>query len=85
MHELGGHVGLVEKHGEWLGSSTRPHTKESVDGKDRPVVQQGGDLLWVKQRTSAECKNVTCYSTFQEGTMNAAGKKAPQSPSTCDS
>ena len=48
MHELGGHAGLLEKHGEWLGSSTGPHTKESVDGKVRPVVQQGVDLLWVK-------------------------------------
>ena len=46
--QKGGHAGLLEKHGEWLGSSTGPHTKESVDGKDRPVVQQGVGLLWVK-------------------------------------
>ena len=36
MHELGGHAGLLEKHGEWLGSTTGPHTKGSVDGKDSP-------------------------------------------------
>ena len=39
MHEMGGRAGLLEK-------PTGPHTKESVDGKDRPVVQQGVDLLW---------------------------------------
>jgi hypothetical protein len=31
-----------------------PH-QGSVDGKDRPVVQQGFDLLWVQVTTSAEC------------------------------
>ena len=36
MHELGGHAGLLEKHGEWLGSTTGPHTIGSVDGKDSP-------------------------------------------------
>ena len=40
--------GVVEKHREWLGSKTGPHAKESVDGNDRPVVQQSLDLLWVK-------------------------------------
>ena len=78
-------MGLVEKHGEWLGSSIGPHTKRSMDRNVRLVVQHDLDLLWVKQHTSAECKNVTCYSTFQEGTTNVAGKEAPQSPSTYDS
>ena len=75
---------MVEKHSEWFGSTAGPHTKESVDRNICLVVQQGLDLLWVKQRTSAECKNVTCYSPFQEGTTNAAGKEAPQGPSTCE-
>src|SRR6266480_5802208 len=42
----GGHA-LCEEGSDWLGSSTGPHTKESVDGKDRPVVQQGFDLFWM--------------------------------------
>ena len=71
---------LQERRSDWLGLLTGPHTN-GVDGKDHPVAQQSLDLLWVKQRTSAECMNVTCYSTFQDGTTNAAGKEAPQSPS----
>ena len=31
--QKGGHAGLLEKHGEWLGSSTGPHTKEVWTGK----------------------------------------------------
>jgi hypothetical protein len=46
-----------------------------MDGKDRPVVQQGFDLLWVKQRTSAEYQIVACHSLFREGTANTAGKE----------
>ena len=29
--------GVAEKGSDWLGSYTGPHTKGSVDGKDRPV------------------------------------------------
>ena len=48
MHELGGHAGLLEKHGEWLGSTIGPHTIGSVDRKVRLVVQHDVGLLWVK-------------------------------------
>jgi hypothetical protein len=51
-----------------------PH-QGSVDGKDRLVVQQGFDLLWVQVTTSAECKKVSGYSVFREGAANAAGKE----------
>jgi hypothetical protein len=47
--------GVAEKNGDWLGSSTGPHTKISMDGKVRPVVQQRVDLSWVQVATSAEC------------------------------
>jgi hypothetical protein len=46
-----------------------------MDGKVRPDVQQGFDLLWVQVTTSAECKKVTGYSLFREGATNAAGKE----------
>jgi hypothetical protein len=36
----------AEKYGEWLGSLTRPHTKEVWTGKIRSVVQLGFDLFW---------------------------------------
>jgi hypothetical protein len=47
--------GVAEKNSDWLGSSTRPHTKRSMDGKVHPVVQQSVDLSWVQVTTSAEC------------------------------
>ena len=82
MHRSnGGFAGMVERRSDWFGLLTGPHTKEVWTGKIRLVLQQGLDLLWVKQRTSAECIKVTCYSTFQDGTTNAAGKEAPQSAS----
>ena len=40
--------GVTEKGGDWLGSSTGPHTKEVWMRKIRPDVQQGFDLLWEK-------------------------------------
>jgi hypothetical protein len=46
-----------------------------MDGKVRPVVQQGFDLLWVQVTTSAECKKVSGYSLFREGAMNMAEKE----------
>jgi hypothetical protein len=46
-----------------------------VDGNDRPVVQQGIDLLWVQVTTSAECKKVSGYFLFWEGAANTAGKE----------
>ena len=46
--QKGGHAGLLEKHGEWLGSTIGPHTIGSVDRKVRLVVQHDVDLLWVK-------------------------------------
>jgi hypothetical protein len=46
-----------------------------MDGKVCPVMQQGVDLLWVQVTTSAECKKVSRYSLFREGTMNTAGKE----------
>jgi hypothetical protein len=49
--------------------------QESMDGKVRPVVQQGVDLLWVQVTTSAECKKVSRYSLFREGAMNTARKE----------
>jgi hypothetical protein len=67
--------GVTEKNGDWLGSSTRPHTKRSMDEKVRPVVQQSVDLSWVQVIISAECKKVSRYSLFQEGATNAAGKE----------
>jgi hypothetical protein len=46
-----------------------------MDGKVRPVVQQGVDLLWVQVTTSAECKKVSRYSLFREGATNTAEKE----------
>jgi hypothetical protein len=46
-----------------------------MDGKVRPVAQQGFDLLRVQVTTSAECKEVSRYSLFREGATNAAGKE----------
>jgi hypothetical protein len=46
-----------------------------MDGKDRPVMQQGFDLSWVQVTTSAECMKVSGYSLFREGAANAAGKE----------
>jgi hypothetical protein len=46
-----------------------------VDGKDRPVVQQGIDILWVQVTTSAECKKVSGYTLFREGAANMIGKE----------
>jgi hypothetical protein len=46
---------VAEKNDDWLGSSTGPHTKRSMDGKVHPVVQQSVDLSWVQVTTSAEC------------------------------
>jgi hypothetical protein len=42
---------IAEKNGDWLGSSTGPHTKRSMDGKVRPVVQQSIDLSWIQVTT----------------------------------
>jgi hypothetical protein len=47
--------GVMEKNGDGLGSSTRPHTKRSMDRKVHPVVQQSVDLSWVQVTTSIEC------------------------------
>jgi hypothetical protein len=46
-----------------------------MDGKDRPVVQQGFDLLWVQVTISAKCMKVSGYSLFWEGAANMAGKE----------
>jgi hypothetical protein len=46
-----------------------------MDGKVRPVLQQGIDLLWVQLTTSVECKKVFGFSLFREGAANAAGKE----------
>jgi hypothetical protein len=43
--------------------------------QDRLVEQQGFDLLWVQVTTFAECKKVSGYTLFQEGTTNAVGKE----------
>jgi hypothetical protein len=67
--------GVAEKNGDWLGSSTGPHTKRSMYGKVRLVVQQSVDLSWVQVTTSAECKKVSGYSLFREVATNVAGKE----------
>jgi hypothetical protein len=46
-----------------------------VDGKDRPVVQEGIDLLWVQVTTSAECKKVSGYYLLREGAANTTEKE----------
>jgi hypothetical protein len=46
-----------------------------MDGKVRPVMQQGVDLLWVQVTTSAEYTKVSRYSLFREGATNMAGKE----------
>jgi hypothetical protein len=66
---------VAEEDNDWLGSSTRPHTKEVWTGVTRLVEQQGFDLLWVQVTTSAECKKVSRYSLFREGATNAAVKE----------
>jgi hypothetical protein len=45
LRGLGGHA-LCGEGSDWLGSLTRPHTKEVWTGKIRPVLQQGFDLFW---------------------------------------
>jgi hypothetical protein len=67
--------GVTKKNSDWLGSQDWAPHQGSVDGKDRPVVQQGFDLSWVQVTTSAECKKVYGYSLFWEGAANAAGKE----------
>jgi hypothetical protein len=37
--------------------------------------QQVFDLLWVQVTTSAECKKVSGYSLFREGTVSMVGKE----------
>jgi hypothetical protein len=47
-----------------------PH-QGSMDGKDRPVMQQGFDLFW----NDAPLQSVmTCYPLFREGAANATRK-----------
>jgi hypothetical protein len=46
---------VVEEDSDWLGSHDWAPYKRSMDGKVRPVVQQGIDLLWLQVTTSAEC------------------------------
>jgi hypothetical protein len=67
--------GVTEKNSDWLGSQDWAPHQGSVDGKDRPVVQQGFDLSWVQVTTSVECKKVSGYSLFREGAANTAGKE----------
>jgi hypothetical protein len=67
--------GVTEEDNDWLGSHDWAPYKRSMDGKVRPVVQQGIDLLWVRVTTSAECKKVSAYSLFREGATNAAVKE----------
>jgi hypothetical protein len=67
--------GVTKKNIDWLGSSTGPHTKGSMDEARDSDVQQGFDLLWVQVTTSTKCKKVSRYSLFQEGAANAAGKE----------
>jgi hypothetical protein len=51
-----------------------PH-QGSVDDTSCSDVQQSFDLLWVQVTIFAECKKVSGYSLFQEGTTNAAEKE----------
>jgi hypothetical protein len=67
--------GVAEKNGDWLGSSTGPHTKRSMDGKVRPVVQQSVDLSWVQVPPLQSVQKVSRYSLFREGATNTAGKE----------
>jgi hypothetical protein len=46
---------VTEEDNDWLGLHDWAPYKRSMDGKVRPVVQQGIDLLWVQVTTSAEC------------------------------
>jgi hypothetical protein len=46
--------GVTEKNGDWLGSSTGPHTKEVWTGKYARLCSSV-DLSWVQVTTSAEC------------------------------
>jgi hypothetical protein len=56
-------------------------THLSVDGKDRPAVQQGVDLLWVKKRTSAECKNCDMLLPVPGRSYERSRKGTPRSSS----
>jgi hypothetical protein len=66
---------VVEEDSDWLGSHDWAPYQGSMDKKVCPVVQQGFDLLWVQVTTSAECKKVSGYSLFWEGSTNVAGKE----------
>jgi hypothetical protein len=44
---------VAEEDSDWLGSHDLAPYQGSMDGKVRPVVQQGFDLLWVQVTTSA--------------------------------
>ena len=61
--------------------STGPHIKGIVDGKVRPVVQQGDNLSWVKQRTSAECKNCDMLLPVPGRSYERGRKVTPRSSS----
>jgi hypothetical protein len=50
---------VAEEDSDWLGSQDWAPYQGIMDGKVRPVVQQGFDLLWVQVTTSAECKKVS--------------------------
>jgi hypothetical protein len=73
--------GVAKKGSDWLGSSTGPHTKESMDGKVCSVVQQGFDLLWVKQHTSVECMNCDMLLPVLERSYERSRKGTPWSSS----
>jgi hypothetical protein len=73
--QKGGYAGLRKKDSDWLGSQDWAPYQGSMDGKVRPVVQQGFDLLWVQVTISTECKKESGYSLFREGATNVAGKE----------
>jgi hypothetical protein len=69
--------GVAEKKGDWLGSSTGPHTKRSMDGKVRPVVQQSVDLSWVQVTTSVECTKKYQDTSYSGKELRTQQERSP--------
>jgi hypothetical protein len=66
--------GVAEKGSDWLGSSTGPHTKGSVDEVMTWLVTRIRSPMG-KAAHLCRVKDVACHSLFREGTTNAAGKE----------
>ena len=67
--------GVAEKGGDWLGSSTGPHTKEVWTGKYARLCSKALISHGKSDAPLQSVRIVTCYSLFWEGTANAAGKE----------